>query len=76
MVKRCEFLRTEIQEFYRIWVYYNKIDKGGHYAAEEHPKLSSEEVRAGLRSLRSKKAWVDRFRHSSLYCSKRARELR
>ena len=33
-------------------VYYNKVDKGGHFAAWEQPKLFSEEVRAGFRSLR------------------------
>jgi hypothetical protein len=34
-------------------IYYNKVDKGGHYAAWEQPQLFSEELRAGLRSLRS-----------------------
>jgi pimeloyl-ACP methyl ester carboxylesterase len=34
-------------------VYYNKVDKGGHFAAWEQPKLFSEEVRAGFRSLRT-----------------------
>ena len=33
-------------------IYYNKLDRGGHFAAWEQPKLFSEEVRAGLRSLR------------------------
>ena len=33
-------------------VYYNKVDRGGHFAAWEQPKLFSEEVRAGFRSLR------------------------
>jgi pimeloyl-ACP methyl ester carboxylesterase len=33
-------------------IHYNKLDKGGHFAAWEQPKLLSEEVRAGLRSLR------------------------
>jgi pimeloyl-ACP methyl ester carboxylesterase len=32
---------------------YNKLDKGGHFAAWEQPKLFSEEVRVGFRSLRS-----------------------
>jgi hypothetical protein len=30
----------------------NQVDRGGHYAAWEQPKLFSEEVRAGFRSLR------------------------
>jgi len=33
-------------------IHYNKLDKGGHFAAWEQPKLFSEEVRAGFRSLR------------------------
>src|SRR6185369_15774298 len=33
-------------------VYYNQLDKGGHFAAWEQPQLFSQEVRAGLRSLR------------------------
>ena len=33
-------------------IHYNKLDKGGHFAAWEQPQLFSEEVRAGLRSLR------------------------
>jgi pimeloyl-ACP methyl ester carboxylesterase len=34
-------------------IHYNKLDKGGHFAAWEQPQLFSEEVRAGFRSLRS-----------------------
>jgi pimeloyl-ACP methyl ester carboxylesterase len=33
-------------------IHYNKLDKGGHFAAWEQPKLFVEEVRTGLRSLR------------------------
>ena len=33
-------------------IHYNKLDKGGHFAAWEQPQLLSEEVRAGFRSLR------------------------
>jgi pimeloyl-ACP methyl ester carboxylesterase len=33
-------------------IHYNKLDKGGHFAAWEQPALFSEEVRAGFRSLR------------------------
>ena len=32
--------------------YYNKLDKGGHFAAWEQPQLFSEELRVGFRSLR------------------------
>ena len=33
-------------------IHYNKVDKGGHFAAWEQPQLFSEEVRAGVRPLR------------------------
>jgi len=33
-------------------IHYNKVEKGGHFAAWEQPQLFSQEVRAGLRSLR------------------------
>lgn len=34
-------------------IHYNRLPKGGHFAAWEQPKLFSEELRAGFRSLRS-----------------------
>jgi pimeloyl-ACP methyl ester carboxylesterase len=33
-------------------IYYNKLDKGGHFAAWEQPKLFADEIRSGFRSLR------------------------
>ena len=33
-------------------IYFNEVDKGGHFAAWEEPQLFSEELRAGFRSLR------------------------
>ncbi|MBB3394931.1 MULTISPECIES: epoxide hydrolase family protein [unclassified Rhizobium] len=33
-------------------IHYNKVEKGGHFAAWEQPKLFVDEVRAGFRSLR------------------------
>jgi pimeloyl-ACP methyl ester carboxylesterase len=33
-------------------IHYNKLDKGGHFAAWEQPQLLSEELRAGFRPLR------------------------
>ncbi len=44
--------RSWAERAYHKLVYYNKVDKGGHYAAWEQPRLFSEEVRAGFRSLR------------------------
>ncbi|HWN16103.1 MAG TPA: hypothetical protein VNU02_19715 [Candidatus Dormibacteraeota bacterium] len=33
-------------------IHYNKLDKGGHFAAWEQPPLFVAEVRAGFKSLR------------------------
>jgi pimeloyl-ACP methyl ester carboxylesterase len=33
-------------------IHYNKVEKGGHFAAWEQPKLFSDEIRAGFRSVR------------------------
>jgi len=44
--------RSWAERAYPMLVHYNKLDKGGHFAAWEQPKLLSEEVRAGFRSLR------------------------
>ncbi|MGW9032132.1 epoxide hydrolase family protein [Streptomyces sp. NPDC055722] len=40
------------QKAYPNLIYYNKLDKGGHFAAWEQPHLFAEELRAGFRSLR------------------------
>jgi pimeloyl-ACP methyl ester carboxylesterase len=40
------------QKAYPSLVYYNKLDKGGHFAAWEQPELFTQEVRAGFRPLR------------------------
>ncbi|WP_321931981.1 epoxide hydrolase family protein [Paraburkholderia guartelaensis] len=34
-------------------IHYNKVDRGGHFAAWEQPAIFSEEVRAGFRQLRA-----------------------
>jgi len=34
-------------------IHYNKLDKGGHFAAWEQPQLFVQEVRSGFRSLRA-----------------------
>jgi pimeloyl-ACP methyl ester carboxylesterase len=44
--------RSWAERAYHKLIYYNKVDKGGHYAAWEQPQLLSEEVRAGFRPLR------------------------
>ena len=44
--------RSWTERAYPKLIHYNKVEKGGHFAAWEQPKVFSEEVRAGLRSLR------------------------
>ena len=44
--------RNWAEEAYPNLIHYNRLDKGGHFAAWEQPELFSEEVRTGLRSLR------------------------
>jgi hypothetical protein len=44
--------RSWTERAYTKLIYYNKVDQGGHYAAWEQPRLFSEEVRAGFKSLR------------------------
>lgn len=41
------------QRAYHNLIYYNRPDKGGHFAAWEQPLLFADEVRAGLRPLRT-----------------------
>ena len=44
--------RSWTERAYKKLIYFNALDKGGHFAAWEQPQLFAEEVRAGLRSLR------------------------
>ena len=44
--------RSWAEGAYPKLIYYNKLDKGGHFAAWEQPKVFSEEIRAGFRPLR------------------------
>ena len=44
--------RSWAEQAYPKLIHFNKLPKGGHFAAWEQPKLFSEEVRAGFRSLR------------------------
>ena len=44
--------RSWTERAYSNLIYFNEVDKGGHFAAWEQPQLFSEEVRAGFRSLR------------------------
>jgi len=44
--------RSWAERAYPKLIHYNKVEKGGHFAAWEQPQLFSEEVRAAFRSLR------------------------
>ena len=44
--------RSWAEQAYPNLIHYNKLDKGGHFAAWEQPELFVNEVREGLRSLR------------------------
>jgi len=44
--------RSWVEKFYPNVIYFNEVDKGGHFAAWEEPELFASEVRAAFRSLR------------------------
>jgi pimeloyl-ACP methyl ester carboxylesterase len=44
--------RSWAERAYHKLVYYNRVDKGGHFAAWEQPELFSAELRAAFKSLR------------------------
>jgi pimeloyl-ACP methyl ester carboxylesterase len=43
--------RSWVERAYPELIHYNKLDKGGHFAAWEQPQLFAQEVRAGFRTL-------------------------
>jgi pimeloyl-ACP methyl ester carboxylesterase len=45
--------KTWAQRAFPKLIHYNRADKGGHFAAWEQPKILSEELRAGFKSLRT-----------------------
>ena len=44
--------RSWVEAAYPKLIHFNRLDKGGHFAAWEQPQLFSEEIRAAFRSLR------------------------
>ena len=44
--------RSWAERAYPNLIHYNQLDKGGHFAAWEQPKLLVDEMRAGFKSLR------------------------
>jgi pimeloyl-ACP methyl ester carboxylesterase len=45
--------RSWVEKSYSNVIYFNEVDRGGHFAAFEEPGLFSEEIRAAFRSLRN-----------------------
>lgn len=45
--------RSWVEQAYPNLIHFNQLEKGGHFAAWEQPKLLTEELRIGLRPLRS-----------------------
>ena len=50
--ERVRTPRSWVEQAYPTLTYFNKVDKGGHFAAWEEPDLFSTEIRATFRSLR------------------------
>jgi pimeloyl-ACP methyl ester carboxylesterase len=44
--------RSWVEQAYPKLIYYNRLDKGGHFAAWEQPDLFARELRAAFKSLR------------------------
>jgi pimeloyl-ACP methyl ester carboxylesterase len=44
--------RTWAEQAYPSLIYFNEVDRGGHFAAWEEPQLFAQEIRAAFRSLR------------------------
>ena len=49
----CTMPRSWAERAYPNLMYYNKLDKGGHFAAWEQPQIFSGELRAAFRGLRT-----------------------
>jgi pimeloyl-ACP methyl ester carboxylesterase len=58
--------RSWVEAVYPGLAYFNKADRGGHFAAWEEPELFAGEVRAAFRSIRSGKTWADALVESVL----------
>ena len=50
--EQYEAPRSWAERAYPKLIYYNKVDRGGHFAAWEQPLLFSQEIRAAFRSIR------------------------
>jgi pimeloyl-ACP methyl ester carboxylesterase len=54
--EQYEAPRSWTERAYPKLIYYNKVDKGGHFAAWEQPRLFAAELRAGFRPVRQRMA--------------------
>jgi pimeloyl-ACP methyl ester carboxylesterase len=50
--EQYEAPRSWAERAYPNLIHYNRVAKGGHFAAWEQPQLFAEELRAAFRSLR------------------------
>jgi pimeloyl-ACP methyl ester carboxylesterase len=50
--KQYEAPRSWTERAYPNLIYFNEVDRGGHFAAWEEPELFSAELRAAFRSVR------------------------
>ncbi len=67
--------RRWAERAYPKLIYYNKLNKGGHFAAWEQPQLFTEELRAAFKSLRELEAgWWDA--HNARVSPRRTRQHR
>jgi len=57
--------RSWTERSYLKLIHYNKVPKGGHFAAWEQPELFTHELRTGFRSLRSAAAKPDKTAKAS-----------
>ena len=57
--------RSWTEQAYPNLIYFNEVDKGGHFAAWEQPELFSAELRAAFRSLRLKRTEGARHEHDT-----------
>jgi pimeloyl-ACP methyl ester carboxylesterase len=52
--------KTWAERAYPNLIYFNEVDKGGHFAAWEQPELFSSELRAAFKSVRPKNLMAKR----------------
>jgi len=62
--EQYEAPRSWTERAYPNLIYFNKLDKGGHFAAWEQPQLFASELRAAFKSLRGDKGRVIRAQHT------------